>query len=323
MSGILYFEDFSIGESFEFGQIVLTEAQIRAYGRRFDPRPQHGGDDRDPAAAAAPTASPWQLCALLMRLNYDGWVFRAAAQGAPGVDAVRWLRPVQAGARLTARATILKSRVSRSRPQLGLVQFHYDILAGDREPVMSQTNYVMLARRAGDAPRPAPERDAEPPPERGAAPQGSAPPQSEAYGDPQPPRIALGSALFTADDILAFARDYDPQPFHVDEAAARNGPFGALAASGWHTAAAWMRAYVDTFRRGEAALPRPDRFLTVENLRWLRPVHAGDRVAFDFAPLACGTSARGEPVVTSRNRGINQHGVTVYEFTATMTVGAA
>jgi acyl dehydratase len=76
----------------------------------------------------------------------------------------------------------------------------------------------------------------------------------------------------TREEIVEFASAYDPQPFHVDDAAARESPFGGLIASGWHTAALWMRLYVDAVLSKTASLGSPG----VEELRWLRPVRPGD-----------------------------------------------
>jgi acyl dehydratase len=306
----LYFEDFAVGESFELGHIELSEAQIRAYGERFDPRPQHGGPAVSPAHGA-PTASPWHLCAILMRLNYDGLIFRTAARGAPGIDAVHWLRFAHPGDRLTARATILNARVSQSKPDLGLVQFHYDVLTEDRETVLSQSNYVMVARRNYE--QAALEQIRAEPASR---PQKLSAAASDRQARPQ--RVELGTVHFTSQSIVAFARDYDPQPFHLDEAAAKNGPFGALAASGWHTASAWMRTYVESFRQNGSTLPRPNRFLSLKSLRWLRPVYVGDSITFDFTPIAIVKSDTGETIMTSQNSGFNQRAIKVYEFTATM-----
>lgn len=306
MSDILFFEDFPVERSFEFGRAIISAAQIRAYGKAFDARAQHGGPGALRSGTTL-TASPWQLCAILMRLNYDGWMFQTAARGAPGVDEVRWLRPVHSGDVVTGRATIINARISQSKPHLGLIQYHYEVLGEDRKPVLSQTNYVMVARRhPGVEPAQRAQRSSILPNDRA--------------NQPPAQRIDLGSIDFTAESILAFARVYDPQPFHVDESAARNGPFGALAASGWHTAASWMGAYVKTCQCENAALPRLERFLSLKNLRWLQPVYAGDRITFDFMPIEVGRSEIGETIVTSRNSGINQNALKVFEFTATTTV---
>jgi acyl dehydratase len=84
--------------------------------------------------------------------------------------------------------------------------------------------------------------------------------------------IELGSYEVTREEILEFARRYDPQPFHVDEAAADAGPFGGLAASGWHTAAIFMRLFVDGILNSSASLGSPG----IEELRWTAPVRPGD-----------------------------------------------
>jgi acyl dehydratase len=84
--------------------------------------------------------------------------------------------------------------------------------------------------------------------------------------------LELGSYEITRDEILEFARRYDPQPFHVDEEAAAAGPFGGLAASGWHTAAVFMRLFVDGILNSTASMGSPG----IEELRWTAPVRPGD-----------------------------------------------
>src|SRR4051794_12307010 len=82
----------------------------------------------------------------------------------------------------------------------------------------------------------------------------------------------FGPRTVGADEIVAFATQFDPQPFHVDEAAAAAGPFGGLVASGWHSAAIFMRMYVDAVLNDTASMGSPG----VEELRWLVPVRPGD-----------------------------------------------
>jgi acyl dehydratase len=84
--------------------------------------------------------------------------------------------------------------------------------------------------------------------------------------------VELGSYEVTREEILEFARRYDPQPFHVDEEAAAAGPFGGLAASGWHTAAMFMRLFVDGLLLSSASMGSPG----IEELRWTAPVRPGD-----------------------------------------------
>jgi acyl dehydratase len=136
-------------------------------------------------------------------------------------------------------------------------------------------------------------------------------------------RIELGSHTFTAEDIKAFARRYDPQPFHLDEAAAARSHFGALVASGWQTAAVWMRLMVDHHRReddarrarGEAVAelgPSPG----VRELKWLRPVYAGDTVSYatEVIETRASNSRPGWGLMSIRNTGVNQKGEPVITF---------
>jgi len=135
--------------------------------------------------------------------------------------------------------------------------------------------------------------------------------------------IELGTHHFTRDDIVAFGRKYDPQPFHVEEEAARYGPFGKLVASGWHTAAGWMKCYVATNQAAEARLvaageevaelgPSPG----FVNLKWLKPVCVGDTLRYRMTVTAKRelASRPGWGLVFSLNEGHNQHGELVYSF---------
>jgi acyl dehydratase len=87
--------------------------------------------------------------------------------------------------------------------------------------------------------------------------------------------IELGSHTMTREEMLAFARQFDPQPFHIDEAAARESPFGGLIASGWHTGSVCMRLLVDHLLNSAASLGSPG----LEDLRWLKPVRPGDTIS--------------------------------------------
>lgn len=301
MSERFFFEDFPAGKVFDFCNFPLTRELIDAYAAEFDPL--FGGTERD--ASGRRFASPWQLNALLMRLNYDGWMVETAARGAPGVDDARWFKLPKAGDIVTARFTVRSARVSRSKPQRGLVQYFHELFANG-ERLMYQLNSVMIERRE-KAPV---ANDAEPSQSRSAA------------RDTQPAvsAIPLGERDFPADAILKFARVYDPQPFHVDVEAANKGPFGALAASGWHTAAQWASAYAAAYNSGRRGLPRPQALLWMKPLVWRKPVYAGERIAFDFAPLSDEKDANGRRIVTARNRGIDSNGDVVIDFTIGMDV---
>ena len=136
-------------------------------------------------------------------------------------------------------------------------------------------------------------------------------------------RAELGRHTFAADEIKSFAARFDPQAFHLDEAEAARSHFGALCASGWHTAAIWMRLMVEHQRRederrrarGEPVAelgPSPG----FRDLKWLKPVYVGDTV--DYAMEVVETRpSRTRPqwgLITIRNTGVNQRGELVISF---------
>lgn len=138
-------------------------------------------------------------------------------------------------------------------------------------------------------------------------------------------RRELGSYTFTAERIKAFASKYDPQAFHLDEEAGRRSLFGGLAASGWHTAAACMRVGVDSRRRAAAAAQRRGEDIVAggpspgfKNLRWPKPVLAGDTVTF-FSEVMSKRATVTRPqwgLIFVLNTGENQHGELVFSFEA-------
>ena len=126
--------------------------------------------------------------------------------------------------------------------------------------------------------------------------------------------VELGSRTVTEEEIVAFARQWDPQPFHVDADAARESVFGGLIASGWHTGAIWMRLYVDSLLGDAAGLGSPG----VEELRWLAPVRPGDTLTGRLEVLEATPSQRRPDRGTIRIRAemVNQEGVTVMAMTS-------
>jgi acyl dehydratase len=136
-------------------------------------------------------------------------------------------------------------------------------------------------------------------------------------------RFDLGSHTFGADEIKAFARRFDPQPFHLDEAAGARSHFGAMCASGWHTAAVWMRLMIDHQGRQDDAMrargqtpaqlgPSPG----FKDLKWLKAVYVGDTISYATEVAATRTSSSRPDwgLVTFRNGGMNQKGEPVISF---------
>jgi acyl dehydratase len=110
----------------------------------------------------------------------------------------------------------------------------------------------------------------------------------------------------TKEEIIAFARDYDPQPFHVDEAAARHSVYGGLIASGWQTVGIMMRLLWETFLRETASLGSPGS----DEIRWLKPVRPGDtlRARFTIVDVVPSRSKPDRGIVRTFTEVLNQHG---------------
>ncbi len=150
----LHWEDFPVGLVIECGSRTVQREEILAFARDFDPQPFHV----DEAAARESlfgglSASGWHTCALTMRLMCDAYLLRSSSLGSPGLDEVRWLRPVHPGDTLHVRMTVLEARLMRSRPGVGLVRSQWESLDQDGQAVLRMIGWGMFAcRQAAPAP---------------------------------------------------------------------------------------------------------------------------------------------------------------------------
>ncbi len=145
-----YFEDYEEGSVHEFGSIAVEEEEIISFGRRYDPQVFH----TDPAKATKTifrglVASGWHTAALAMRLIVDHYLSHVASLGSPGVDELRWLKPVRPGNRLSLRVRIVETRRSRTKPDRGIVRSLVEVMNQDHEVVMSWKGMNMLQCRHG------------------------------------------------------------------------------------------------------------------------------------------------------------------------------
>ncbi len=130
-------------------------------------------------------------------------------------------------------------------------------------------------------------------------------------------RRALGHYTFSEEEIVRFARKYDPQPFHIDPEAAKQSIFGGLIASGWHTAAVWMKLAIAERARNPVPLLRMGVSPGYEDMRWLKPVRPGMRLSFS-AEIVGKTELRSRPalgLVLSRNEARDDGDALVFRFT--------
>jgi acyl dehydratase len=133
-----YFEDYVPGTVHEFGSIAVEKDEIIAFAQRFDPQPFH----TDPEAAKQSVfggliASGWHTASLAMRLLVDHYISHVASLGSPGVDELRWLKPVRPGDALSLRVTLLEAQRSRSKPDQGFIRALTEALNQNGETVMT------------------------------------------------------------------------------------------------------------------------------------------------------------------------------------------
>ena len=145
---MLYFEDFPAGRVDESAPRTITREEMVAFARQYDPQPFH----IDEAAAARSVfrgllASGWHTTAIFMRLMWDAFLHDAASLGSPGVDEIRWLKPVRPGDTLRARFTVVEAVPSRSKPDRGVVRSFSEMLNQHGEVVMTVRGLGMFARR--------------------------------------------------------------------------------------------------------------------------------------------------------------------------------
>ncbi len=145
MSEALAFEDFPAGEIVEYGAIEVSADEIVAFAREFDPQPFHIDEEAARAATGGLIASGWHTCALLLRMNSDAFLTRAAVVDEPGIQEVRWERPTRPGDRLHVRRRTLVSRPRDGRT--GEVEFHYEVVNQDGLVAMTQRSVIVLERR--------------------------------------------------------------------------------------------------------------------------------------------------------------------------------
>jgi len=143
-----YFEDFSVGDQFEFGAYEVTEQEIMEFAGKYDPQAIHL--DRDAAEKSmfgGIIASGMHTLSILMRMTVDGLLYETAGLGSPGIDEARWLLPVRPGDVLRARLTVAASVPSRSRPERGVLELSTEVLNQADEVVAIQKGKVMVGRR--------------------------------------------------------------------------------------------------------------------------------------------------------------------------------
>jgi acyl dehydratase len=331
-SDLIHHEDIEVGRTVPFGRKVVTKEDIIRFARSFDPQPIHLDEEAaKKSMVGGLCASGFHSCAIFMRMLADDLLNHSTSLGSPGIDDVRWIKPVRPDDVLSARFTCTEKRVLGSRPDVGLSKVTFEMLNQKGETAMTWASNQLLKVR-----------DPKPAEAKSAAPKsaGAAPPKLESAWDgssgpaPNPDsnyfedRVLgetydLGSHTFAKDEILAFAQEFDPQPFHLSEEAGKASLFGGLSASGWHTTAIWIRHFVAYRQKAEAALLAKGNKSAVygpspgfRNVRWLKPVHPGDTLEFRArtAGLLDWKSRADRGLVQTDTQGRNQKGEIVFSI---------
>ncbi|WAL69610.1 MaoC family dehydratase [Amycolatopsis cynarae] len=143
-----YFEDYAPGTTHDCGSVKFTEAEIVEFAAKYDPQPFHVDAE---AAAAGPfgglIASGWHTASLMMRLLTENYLSPVSSLGSPGIDELRWVKPVRPGDVLRARVTVLEARPSKSKPDRGLLTSLIEMLDADDEVVFSAKALNFVLRR--------------------------------------------------------------------------------------------------------------------------------------------------------------------------------
>lgn len=143
-----YFEDFEAGQVIDAGTTSFTEEEIVTFAKQFDPQPFH----IDLQAASESIyggiiASGWHTCCVMMRLMVDGFLGESSSMGSPGMDEVRWIKPVRAGDTISVRSLTLETRASASKPDRGVVFSSWEAINQHGELVTSAKVMCMFRRR--------------------------------------------------------------------------------------------------------------------------------------------------------------------------------
>jgi acyl dehydratase len=147
-----HWEDFKPGTVAVYGPRLVTREEIVAFAAEFDPQPMH----LDETAAGATllgglAASGWHSCCILMRMIADGFINESSSMGAPGVDEVRWLKPLRPGTQVWVRTTVLETRASNSRSEIGFVKCLFELIDKQDTVLTAMTSPLMIRRREAGA----------------------------------------------------------------------------------------------------------------------------------------------------------------------------
>ena len=143
-----YWEDFAAGGVLEFGAMPVTRDAVLEFAARFDPQPFHLDDGAAKKSLFGQlSASGWHTCAMTMRMMCDNYLLESSSLGSPGIDNLRWQKPVYPGDTLSVRLTVVESRPMASRANVGLVSSKWEVMNQQRDVVLTMQGWGMFGRR--------------------------------------------------------------------------------------------------------------------------------------------------------------------------------
>lgn len=149
---LLHWEDFPVGQVRTFGAMPVTREAVLAFAQQFDPQPFHLDEEAAKAGLfGGLSASGWHTCAMAMRMMCDAYLLNSASLGSPGIDNLKWHKPVLPGDTLSVRFTVLESRAMASRAGVGLIRSQWEVCNQHADVVLSMQGWGMFRRRAGAA----------------------------------------------------------------------------------------------------------------------------------------------------------------------------
>ena len=144
----LTFEDFPVGRLGTFGPRHVTREEILEFAGEYDPQPMHLDEDAaKKTMLRGLSGSGWHLCAVMMRMMFDGFIGRAASLGSPGVNELRWVAPLRPGDDVTLDVDVTEARISRSRPETGIVTFKGVARNAVGQVLCEMTSPIIISRR--------------------------------------------------------------------------------------------------------------------------------------------------------------------------------
>ena len=148
-----HWEDFTDGLTMEFGPKVVDRDEVIRFATDFDPQPFHLSEEAGKASLfGGLAASGWHTASMVMRMMCDGFLLDSSSLGSPGLEGLKWIKPVMVGDQLRARMIVLGSRPMKSKPHVGLVNTRWEAVNQHDEVVMTIESWAMFRRREAAAP---------------------------------------------------------------------------------------------------------------------------------------------------------------------------